>query len=104
MSSSAAAMCTGSINCRKESNAAKTKTLSLAACGVGKPTRAARRNGRSSDRARSLNRHRNLGTKFQTPISKQIPITNLQNRNKRLTLVYWDLELPWDLVLEIWDF
>src|SRR6266487_7180492 len=54
--------------------------------------------------ALSLNRHRNLGTKFQTPISKQIPITNLQNRNKRLTLGYWDLELPWDLELEIWDF
>src|SRR5713101_3011623 len=47
---SAAATFTASINCRKELNTAKTRTLSSAGCVCGKPTaEPGKGNGKSSD-------------------------------------------------------
>src|SRR5713101_5658686 len=63
---SAAATFTASINCRKELNTAKTRTLSSAGCVCGKPTaEPGRGNGKSSNPAiQSLStpQHLNLCT------------------------------------------
>src|SRR5438270_11515603 len=61
MSSSVAAMCTGSLNCRKALSAAKTKTLFSVASVFGQQKPVARGNGRSSDRTPQPTQHLNAG-------------------------------------------